>query len=297
VSPPEGLPPGRGQTVLLTAGVMTAFAANSLLCRKALGGDLADAATFTTVRLVSGALALGLLARETSEPAEGGTGARGWLPAAVLFVYALGFSLAYRLIPAGTGALLLFAAVQVTMLAVGLLCGERPRLREWVGLLVSLGGLVILTRPGLARPDPGGAALMLGAGVAWGAYSLLGRGAKDPLASNARHFRRAAPLALASSLAALAWGAPHVTLAGAALATVSGALASGLGYAAWYAALRSLTAAQAAIVQLAAPPLAAAGGVLFLGEALTSRLLVAGAIILGGILLAVTGESGQGRRP
>jgi drug/metabolite transporter (DMT)-like permease len=283
-------PPERFATAVLTAGVMIAFASNSLLCRAALGSDLADAATFTTLRLVSGALVLGLLAREKSDPAETGMGARGWLPAIFLFVYALGFSLSYRVIPAGTGALLLFAAVQVTMLTGGVLRGERPRPREWLGLLVSLAGLVVLTRPGLTRPDPGGAALMLGAGAAWGAYSLQGRGTRNALASNARHFRRAVPLALAASLAALAWGAPHVTPAGMILAAVSGALASGLGYAAWYAALRSLTAAQAAIVQLAVPPLAAVGGVVFLGEALTPRLLLAGTVILGGILLAVTAK-------
>lgn len=295
MSPPERLPLERGATALLTAGVVTAFASNSLLCRAALGSDLADGTTFTTIRLAAGASVLGLLARDGKRPDEFRTGRGAWLAPFALFVYALAFSLAYRLIPAGIGALLLFAAVQVTMLAGGLLRGERPRPREWVGLLVSLLGLVVLTRPGLTRPDPGGATLMLGAGAAWGAYSLLGRGTKDALASNARHFRRAVLLALASSLAALAWGAPHVTLAGVALAIVSGALASGLGYAAWYAALRSLTAAQAAIVQLAAPPLAAAGGVLFLGEVLTSRLLVAGAIILGGILLAVTGGAAQGK--
>jgi drug/metabolite transporter (DMT)-like permease len=267
---------------------MAAFASNSLLCRAALGRGLADATTFTTLRLAAGALVLGLLARGRSAPVGSDAGARGWLAAGALFAYALGFSLAYRLIPAGTGALLLFAAVQVTMLAGGCLRGERPRPREWVGLLVSVAGLVVLTLPGLTRPDPAGAALMLGAGAAWGGYSLLGRGTRDALASNAHHFRRAVPLALAASLVSLALEAPHLTLAGAVLATVSGALASGLGYAAWYAALRSLTAAQAAIVQLAAPPLAAAGGVLFLGEALTPRLLLAGAIILGGIFLAVT---------
>jgi drug/metabolite transporter (DMT)-like permease len=275
-------------TAVLTAVVMAAFASNSLLCRAALGRDLADAETFTTLRLATGALVLGLLARGRGAPADAGAGAREWPAAGLLFAYALGFSLAYGLVPAGTGALLLFAAVQVTMLAGGLLRGERPGLREWLGLLVSLAGLVVLTRPGLTRPDPRGAALMLGAGAAWGGYSLLGKGAKDALASNARHFRRAVPLALAASLLSLAWGAPRLTPAGFVLATVSGAFASGLGYAAWYVALRRLTAAQAAVVQLAAPPLAAAGGVLFLGEALTPRLLLAGAFILGGIFLALT---------
>jgi drug/metabolite transporter (DMT)-like permease len=284
----------RLSTAVLTAAVMAAFASNSLLCRAALGRDLADAATFTTLRLATGALVLGLLARRRSAPADPGAGAREWPAAGLLFAYALGFSLAYRLVPAGTGALLLFAAVQVTMLGGGFLRGERPGPREWLGLAVSLAGLAVLTRPGLARPDPAGAALMLGAGAAWGGYSLLGKGAKDALASNARHFRRAVPLALAASLLSLAWDAPRLTPAGGALAAVSGALASGLGYAGWYAALRRLTAAQGAIVQLAVPPLAAAGGVLFLGETLTPRLFLAGAFILGGILLAL---AATGDRP
>jgi drug/metabolite transporter (DMT)-like permease len=265
---------------------MLAFASNSLLCRGALGGGWIDATSFTSLRLVGGAVVLALLAR-----ARGGSGAHiegGWTSAGALFVYALGFSLAYMRIPAGTGALLLFGAVQATMLGAGLLAGERPRALEWLGLALSLVGLAVLTRPGLARPDPTGAALMLGAGVAWGAYSLRGRGAGDALAANASSFARSVPFALLASAVALAWAAPQVTPAGALLALASGALASGLGYAVWYAALRGLTATQAAIVQLSVPPLAAAGGVLLLGETLTPRLIAGGASILGGITLAVT---------
>jgi drug/metabolite transporter (DMT)-like permease len=272
------------RTAVLTAVTMAAFASNSLLCRAALGGGLLDAASFTTLRLVSGALVLGLLARGRSGSASGG----GSGSAVALFAYAIGFSLAYLRIPAGTGALLLFGAVQVTMLATGLWAGERPRPREGAGLLVSLAGLVALTRPGLAQPDPFGAALMLAAGVAWGIYSLRGRGATDALASNAVNFARALPLALLGSGAALLLSPPHVSPRGALLALASGALASGLGYALWYAAIRGLTATQAAIVQLSVPPLAAAGGVLLLGEALTLRLAVAGVAILGGIALAVS---------
>jgi drug/metabolite transporter (DMT)-like permease len=174
------------------------------------------------------------------------------------------------------------------MLGSGLLAGERPRALEWLGLALSLAGLAVLTAPGLARPDPLGAALMLGAGVAWGAYSLRGRGTADALAANAASFARSVPLALLASVVALARAAPQITPAGALLALASGALASGLGYAVWYAALRGLTASQAAIVQLSVPPLAAAGGVLLLGETLTPRLVAGGASILGGITLAVT---------
>jgi len=264
---------------------MLAFASNSLLCRAALSENLSDAASFTTLRVAAGALALAALARRR---AAVGHRDGGWVPAVALFAYALGFSIAYLRIPAGTGALLLFAAVQVTMMGRGIVSGERPSLREWLGLSLSLAGLVVLTRPGLARPDPLGAGLMLLAGVAWGVYSLRGRGAGDPLHANAANFARAVPLALAVSVGAIALASMRLTPLGALLALSSGAIASGLGYAIWYAALRGLTATQAAIVQLSVPPLAAAGGVLLLGEALTARLLLAGATILGGIALAVT---------
>jgi len=278
--------PIRPKTAGLTTLAMIAFASNSLLCRAALGGGASDAASFTTLRLAAGALALGLLARGQGAGRAQHDG--GWAPALALFAYAIGFSFAYLRIPAGIGALLLFAAVQVTMVGRGLVSGERPSLREWLGLALSLTGLVVLTRPGLARPDPFGAALMLAAGVAWGVYSLRGRGSGDPLRSNAANFARSVPLALAASGLAFAFAPLRVTATGALLAVASGALASGMGYAIWYAALRGLTATQAAIVQLSVPPLAALGGVLFLGEVVSARLLVAGATILGGIALAVT---------
>jgi drug/metabolite transporter (DMT)-like permease len=276
----------RSRTAGLTLAAMVAFASNSLLCRAALGGGHADAISFTTLRLVSGALALGLLVRSRGSSAVPSGGS--WGSAAALFAYAIGFSLAYRHVSAGTGALLLFGAVQVTMLAAGLREGERPPPREWVGLALSLVGLVALTRPGLAQPDPSGAALMLTAGVAWGLYSLRGRGSADALGATASNFSRSVPFAIGSSGVALALAAPQVTVVGVGLALASGALASGLGYAIWYAALRGLTATQAAIVQLSVPPLAALGGVLLLGETLTPRLVVAGTAILGGIALAVT---------
>jgi drug/metabolite transporter (DMT)-like permease len=274
----------RARTAGLTSVAMLAFAANSLLCRAALANGFSDATTFTTLRLVGGAVALGLLVRVRGGGAPGATG--GWLSASALFAYALGFSLAYLHIPAGTGALLIFAAVQITMLGGGLLAGERPQSREWIGLGLSLLGLVILTRPGLARPDPIGAGLMITAGAAWGLYSLRGRGAGDPLLVNAVNFARTVPVALLASALGLVLGAPHLTPVGASLALVSGALTSGLGYAVWYAALRGLTATQGAIVQLSVPPLTALGGLLLLDEHLSVRLVVAGAMILGGIALA-----------
>jgi drug/metabolite transporter (DMT)-like permease len=267
---------------------MVAFAANSLLCRAALGGDHADAATFTTLRLASGATILVVLARMRGK--AGPEPRLAWGSATVLFAYALAFSLAYRQIPAGVGALLLFAAVQLTMIVAGFRAGERPRVREWVGLALSIGGLVVLTFPGLRRPDPGGAALMLAAGVGWGLYSLRGRGRGDAVAVNAASFARAVPLALVVNAVAGGMGQVRLTLLGSLLAVASGALASGLGYAIWYAALQGLTATRAAIVQLSVPPLAAAAAVLFLGEAISARLVGSSVLVLGGIALAVGGR-------
>jgi drug/metabolite transporter (DMT)-like permease len=274
-------------TAALTATALVAFAGNSLLCRAALAGHHADAASFTTLRLASGALTLGLLARSQQKPAVPSRFA--WGSAAALFAYAIGFSLSYLRIPTGSGALLLFGAVQITMIGAGFRGGERPRAMEWVGLALSLAGLVLLTRPGLARPDLLGALLMLGAGVAWGVYSLRGRRGGDPVALNAASFVRAVPLALGASALAFALDATHLDVRGALLAIASGALASGLGYAVWYAALRGLTRTRAAMVQLVVPPLAALGGVVALGEQFSSRLVVASALVLGGIALAVLG--------
>jgi drug/metabolite transporter (DMT)-like permease len=293
-SDPAPSSPTAALTAALTAAAMLAFAANSLLCRAALAARHADAASFTTLRLVGGAAALSLLAwargpRRTATPSA-------WASAVILFAYAILFSLAYLRIPAGTGALLLFAAVQLTMIGAGLRAGERPRVLEWAGLGVSLVGLVLLTRPGLAQPDTAGAAAMLAAGVAWGLYSLRGRGAADPVAANAAAFARAIPLALAASAGFALVAETRITLPGLALALASGALTSGLGYAIWYAALRGLSAMRAAIVQLSVPPLAAALAVLTLGESVSLRLVLASVLILGGIALAAAAAHGHDNR-
>ncbi|WP_164017583.1 DMT family transporter [Pyxidicoccus trucidator] len=278
------------RTGLLTVLALVGFAANSLLCRAALagGGRLIDAASFTGVRLVSGALVLAVLLRVRGGRYTGGS----WPSALALFVYAAGFSLAYVRIPAGVGALLLFGCVQATMLGMGLARGERPKAREVAGLLLALSGLVGLTAPGGSAPDPVGAALMAGAGVAWGVYSLRGRGNRNPLAATADNFLRSVPMAAALSAVGL-WvqGTPHATGHGVALAVASGALASGVGYSLWYAALPHLTATRAAIVQLSVPVLAAVGGVLLLGETLTQRLVFAGAALLMGVLLALSAKA------
>jgi drug/metabolite transporter (DMT)-like permease len=275
-------------TAGLTAAAMLAFAANSLLCRAALGGGHADAVSFTTLRLAAGALALSALARVRGNP---GLPARPeWGSALALFAYAIGFSLAYRLVPVGAGALLLFAAVQLTMVVAGLRAGERPRALEWAGHALSIVGVVALTRPGQARPDPVGAALMILAGAAWGVYSLRGQGLGNAVARNAASFSRAVPLALAASIIGVSFGPIRVDPLGAWLALASGAVASAMGYALWYVALGRLTKIHAALVQLSVPPLAAGVGVLLLGENLSPRLLVTGTLILGGIALAMVGR-------
>jgi drug/metabolite transporter (DMT)-like permease len=281
------------RTAALAAAALAGFAANSILCRMALQPGLADAASFTTIRLVSGALVLLALHRATTA-ARLADPAGNWPSAAALFAYAAAFSFAYLRIGAGTGALLLFGAVQATMLAWAVRAGERLGVAEWLGLVAALGGLGALVRPGLTAPDPAGAALMIAAGIAWGVYSLRGRGTSNPLAITASNFARTVPFTLALSL--LAAGRVHVTRDGALLAVASGALASGVGYSLWYAALRGLTATRAAIVQLSVPVLAAAGGVLLLGERLSARLVLAGIAILAGVALAVAG-SARGRRP
>lgn len=278
----------KAATFGLTAAAMAAFAANSVLCRAALGTGLVDAASFTTLRIVSGAAVLLFLARTRRTAASA---PRDFRASAALFVYALFFSLAYVRIPAALGALLLFGAVQATMVGKGLASGERPRAGEWAGLALSLAGLVALTFPGArGGGEVAGSLLMLGAGVAWGVYSLLGRSAGgDPVAANAARFAGAVPMALLASVSVAPFVPPRVSVAGALLAVASGALASGLGYALWYAALRGLTATRAALVQLSVPPLAALGGVAVLGEELSLRLLLAAAAVLGGIALAAAG--------
>lgn len=267
---------------VLTLVAMTAFAGNSLLCRLALKDTGIDPASFTSLRIVSGALALGLIVRLR----RGRRGAAGsWRSALALFLYAAGFSFAYVSLPAGTGALLLFGAVQVTMIGYGLWIGERPRRRQAAGFALAFGGLVGLLLPGLSAPPLPGSVLMLGAGVAWGVYSLRGPGAGDATRISAGNFLRAVPFAGALSLTMLPWAS--LDSAGCWYAITSGALTSGLGYAIWYAALKGLRASSAATVQLSVPVLAAVGGIVFLGEQLTARLLIASVAILGGIALVI----------
>jgi drug/metabolite transporter (DMT)-like permease len=275
----------------LTALAMLAFAANSLLCRLALQQDRIDPASFGAIRLVAGALVLAVAMRRKRQSSAPGQWRAQFTAAALLFAYVALFSFAYVSLAAGTGALILFGAVQLTMLGAGLLAGERFTPAGWMGLALALAGLATLLLPGAAAPSLRGAVLMAGAGVAWGGYSLRGRGAADPLAATAASFLRAAPLGV---LLALGYAAhAHADACGVGLAVASGALSSGLGYVVWYAALRRLTAMQAATVQLSVPPLAAFGGVLLLGEALTLRLGLASLAILGGIALVLGSRSAR----
>ncbi|WHZ12103.1 MAG: Permease of the drug/metabolite transporter (DMT) superfamily [Burkholderiaceae bacterium] len=279
---------------------MLAFAANSLLCRLALQQPLQiDPASFGSLRLVSGALMLALIVRIRSRAGTRATppaAPADWLAAAMLWAYVACFSFAYLTLSAGTGALILFGAVQLTMFAAGLRAGERFMAVAWGGLLLALAGFVYLVAPGLAAPSPVGAVLMAVAGIAWGVYSLRGRrSTAAPLAATASNFLRAAPLALALSLIYAAHF--QASAGGVALAIASGALSSGLGYVIWYAALRGLTAMRAATVQLSVPPIAALGGALLLAETITPRLLLASVAILGGVALVLLSRSRAAATP
>lgn len=274
-----------------TAIALTCFAGNSLLCRLALAERHVDAATFTAVRLASGAFVLALLAR--GRPVDARAPSARWGSGALLFAYALPFSLAYLRVGAALGALVLFASVQATMIGWGVAHGERPPPAAWLGIAVAVAGLVALTAPGVSAPDPLGTVGMVVAGAAWGAYSLRGRGAGDPLRATASSFARALPFMVVVVPVAYATAGLHATPRGLVLAAVSGALASGVGYAVWYAALRELTATRAAVLQLLVPILAAGGAVALLGEHLGTRFFLAAATILGGVALTITAA----RRP
>jgi drug/metabolite transporter (DMT)-like permease len=268
-----------------TAAAMIAFAGNSLLCRLALRDTALDAASFTAIRIVSGAVVLAAIVAF-----RGGSAVRAgsWLSALALFAYAIFFSFAYLTLPAGTGALVLFAAVQATMIGRAFAVGERFRPIQSMGLAVAAIGLIVLVLPGLGAPDPLAAAMMTVAGIAWGVYSLRGRGVGDPLAATAGNFLRAVPFALVAAIVFA--GSRSLDPVGVGWALASGAVASGLGYAIWYAALPSLGASIAATVQLSVPPIAAILAVLLLGEAASVRLAAASLAVLGGIAVVILGR-------
>ena len=267
---------------VITAAALTGFASNSLLTRGALGPDWIDAPSFTLIRLATGAATLAVLLWLRRAPAvERGT----WLQAAALAGYAVAFTLAYTRIGAAAGALLLFGAVQATMIGVGIARGERPGALDWIGMLLACCGLVVLTLPGVRAPDAIGAVLMIAAGGCWGVYSLAGRRSRDPLAGTAGNFLKGTALA-AVALAPFLSGA-HANATGVVLAAASGSLASGVGYTLWYAVLPAIAAWRAALFQLVVPILTAFGAVLLLHEAITARLLVATALIAAGVWLTI----------
>jgi drug/metabolite transporter (DMT)-like permease len=278
----------------LVTVAMLAFAGNSILCRLALKGGAIDAASFTSVRLVSGAITLAALVWLQYKPSAQPTRPSnlpgdGW-SALALFVYAAGFSFAYLNMTAATGALLLFGAVQATMIAWGLYQGERLRPLQLAGFALAVAGLTVLMLPGLATPGLGGSLAMLAAGVAWGAYSLRGRrkqaqGSADPTAVTAGNFVRTVPMALV--LSAVALPQLHITSSGVWYAVASGALTSGVGYAVWYRVLPTLQATHAATVQLSVPVITAVGGIVLLGEAATWPMALSACAIMGGIGLVI----------
>jgi drug/metabolite transporter (DMT)-like permease len=276
---------------LACALALCAFAANSLLARSALGAGEAGAASFTALRLLSGAAVLWVLSRWLRPDAPKATEA-GWASAAALLLYAAPFSWAYLKMGAGVGALLLFGAVQTTMFAAALAHGERPPPRVWAGLGLALCGLAALTLPGAHAPPAAAALAMLCAGASWGWYSLRGRRARDGLSATANAFVRAGPAATVLWAAAALWApaAAHLSGRGVALALASGSLASGLGYTIWNTVLPFLSAARAGVVQIATPALTAIAAVLLLGEPVTARLVIGGVAIVGGVALAVLGK-------
>jgi len=280
-------------TASLTVLALVAFAANSVLCRLGLGESAIDPASYTAVRLITGAAALWLIATfRRAAPSAKSSGS--WISAAMLFSYAVTFSFAYISLSAGTGALILFASVQITMIAVGLYTGERPAILEWLGLFVAIAGLIYLVSPGITAPSIVGSLLMATAGIAWGIYSLRGRGAGDPVGVTTDNFLRTVPLAVGLTLVWLS--KLTITPVGFLWAALSGSITSGVGYVLWYAALPRLTATRAATVQLAVPVLAALAGVVVLAEAISLRLVISAVVILGGVGMAISRNRSIPRR-
>ncbi|MBT4264934.1 MAG: DMT family transporter [Deltaproteobacteria bacterium] len=273
--------------IILTSLALIAFAANSVLCRLALGENAIDASNFTVIRLLSGVIVLlaiiKLRRNKTGSPTKG-----SWLASFMLFLYAITFSFAYITLDTGTGALILFGSVQITMILLSLLSGTRLHSTEWAGVAVAFTGFVYLILPGVTTPSAIGFLLMTMAGIAWGIYTLMGRGSKSPLMDTAYNFFRTVPVVVI--LALVAMKNANFSSEGILLAAISGGITSGIGYTIWYIALGGLSATQAAVLQLLVPVIAALGGIIFVSEIVTVRLMVSAAMILGGILLVVLGR-------
>ena len=276
------------RTLVFTSLALIAFAANSVLCRLALGNDAIDASSFTVIRLLSGALVLWLILKFNGNNNK--ISSRGsWLSGMMLFLYAIAFSFAYISLQTGTGALILFGAVQITMILLSILSGNRLHITEWLGVIIAFAGFVYLVLPGLSTPSLTGFVLMTVAGIAWGVYTLRGRGSTSPLEDTCFNFLRTVPAVLV--LALITARNAHYSADGIVLAILSGAVASGIGYTIWYIALGGLMATQAAVVQLSVPVIAALGGVVFVSEAITPRLVLSASMILGGIAIVIRGRN------
>lgn len=270
---------------IVTTVTLAAFAANSILCRLALGANLIDPVWFTAVRLVSGAVVLAVVSRLLPESQPPKSKGGDWTSGFALFAYAIAFSLAYVSLSTGTGALILFGTVQVTMIGAALKSGERLGSVQWIGFAVAIGGLTYLVLPGLSAPDPIGAVLMSLAGLAWSVYSIRGKNVSAPVSMTAGNFLRSVPFALVAL--AVGSSSAHPKLTGILLALISGMITSGLGYVIWYKVLRDLTTTQASAAQLMVPVFAALGGVACLSERISLKLIIASALILGGVVLAL----------
>ncbi|MBT8374859.1 MAG: DMT family transporter [Deltaproteobacteria bacterium] len=271
---------------------LIAFAANSVLCRLALGERTIDASGFTVIRLLAGAMVLfaiiSIKGNKTDLVTKG-----SWSASLMLFLYAITFSFAYITLDTGTGALILFGSVQITMILLSLISGDRLHITEWTGVIIAFIGFVYLILPGVTTPSAIGFLLMIVAGIAWGVYTLKGRSSDDPLMDTAFNFLRTVPLVII--LAIITVKNVHYSYEGILLAAISGGITSGIGYAIWYVALGGLSATQAAVVQLLVPVIAAIGGIIFVSETLTLRLIVSATMILGGILMVVLGRYYFGR--
>lgn len=277
------------KTILFTGLALIAFAANSVLCRLALGGSAIDASTFTIVRLLSGVIVLTVILNISKINSNSSPSTKGSWPASIaLFLYAFTFSFAYVTLETATGALILFGSVQITMILLTIFSGNRLHISEWVGMAIAFAGFVYLVLPGVTTPSVIGFFLMTVSGIAWGVYTLKGRGSKSPIMDTAYNFLRTLPFVIILAIITMKYA--HYSAEGILLAVLSGSIASGIGYMIWYSALSGLSVTQAAVLQLLVPVIAAVGGVIFVSESISLRLTVSSAMILGGILMVVLGR-------
>jgi drug/metabolite transporter (DMT)-like permease len=279
------------KTILFTGLALIAFAANSVLCRLALGESAIDASTFTIVRLLAGAIVLTVIMSISKIKSNSNTNSStkgSWPASTALFIYGLTFSFAYVTLDTATGALILFGSVQITMILMSIFSGNRLHISEWFGMAIAFTGFVYRILPGVTTPSVIGFLLMTVSGIAWGIYTLKGRGSKNPIMDTAFNFLRTMPFVII--LAIVTFKYAHYSSEGILLAVLSGSIASGIGYMIWYSALSGLSVTQAAVLQLLVPVIAAVGGIIFVSESISFRLTVSSAMILGGILMVVLGR-------